>query len=192
LELNLPIHYDYLAGQFNGSTSQALAFYYDPPNCLRLLDPDLDLDNRFILADTLMRDAAVLSNPDQILPEPSAVMPAIYGPEPSHDWCYYFEQAELARQFGDWEEVATLGDKAFKLDDSPNNPVERFVFIEGYAHTGDWKKAVELSTSSYKVSKNYVGPLLCKLWARIARGTESTSEQKVTLIDVQSAFECKP
>jgi CPA2 family monovalent cation:H+ antiporter-2 len=30
----------------------------------------------------------------------TAVMPAIYDPEPAHGWCFYFEKADLARQFG--------------------------------------------------------------------------------------------
>jgi len=113
-------------------------------------------------------------------------------PEPAHGWCYYFEKADLARQLGDWETVTQLGDAAFALDDYPNDPVERFVFIEGYAHTTDWEKAVELSQASYKVSKNYVAPLLCKLWDRIERETKSTPEQKSTLVNVQSMFGCLP
>lgn len=119
-------------------------------------------------------------------------MPAAYGNEPVHGWCYYFEKADLARQMGDWETVTQLGDVAFALDDYPNDPVERFVFIEGYAHTGNWERAVELSTASYKVSKAYVGPLLCRLWSRIARETEDTSERKVTFDVVQSELECSP
>ena len=176
LKLDLPIHYDYLAGRFNGNTSQALVFYYDPPDCLRLLDPDLDLNNRFIRDESLMREASALSNPNQILREPSAAMPEIYHPEPEHGWCYYFEKAELARQFGEWDEVVALGDVAFKLNDSPNNPIERFVFIEGYAHAGDWDRAVDLSKVSYKVSKEFVGPILCRLWQRI--GAETTSSRR--------------
>jgi hypothetical protein len=113
-------------------------------------------------------------------------------PEPAHGWCYYFEKADLARQLGDWETVTQLGDVAFSLDDYPNDPVERFVFIEGYAHTTDWEKAVELSQASYKVSKNYVAPLLCKLWDRIERETKSTPEQKSTLVIVRSMFGCLP
>ena len=107
-------------------------------------------------------------------------------------WCYYFQKADLARQAGDWKAVVKLGDAAFKLDDYPNDPVERFVFIEGYAHVGDWGKAVELSKLSYKVSRNYVRPLLCKLWSRIERQTENTSTQNVTLDEVQKEFECNP
>jgi hypothetical protein len=190
LKPGLPVHYSYIAGDFNGNTSDTLAFYYDPPACLRLLDPQLDAENRFILDESLMREASALSNPDRILREPSGVMPEIYGPEPEHGWCNYFEQAELARQFGDWEQVVKLGNQAFKLDDSPNNPVERFVFIEGYAHAGDWERAVELSRISYRVSKEYVGPLLCKLWSRIAAETVESPERSDALSEIRAMAAC--
>jgi hypothetical protein len=191
LKLDIPIHYDYLAGTFDGNTSQALAFYYDPPACLRLLEP-FDKDNRFILDESLMREASALSNPDRILAGQTAVMPTIYGPEPEHGWCYHFQKADLARQMGDWEEVVKLGDKAFKLDDFPNNPVERFVFIEGYAHVGDWKRAIQLSKESYRVSKDYVGPLLCQLWERIETETDATLERAEALSEARGTFICNP
>jgi hypothetical protein len=190
LQANIPIYYGYLAGEFNSNTSDALAFYYDPPACLRLLDPDLDVENRFILDESLMREASTLSNADRILREPTAVMPEIYGPEPEHGWCYYFQKAELARQFGDWDEVVQLGNQAFKLDDFPNNPVERFVFIEGYAHAGKWERALELSNVSYKVSKEYVGPLLCQLWKRIETETTESVERSAALDDIQQTLAC--
>jgi hypothetical protein len=191
LEMDIPIQYDYIAGRFNGSTSQAVAFYYDPPACLRLLDPDIDANNRFILAESLMREASALSNPQQILTSSSAIMPAIYHPEPEHGWCYYFEKADLARQLDDWEEVVELGNTALKLDDHPNNPVERFVYIEGYAHVGDWQRAIKLSRESYQVSKGYVGPLLCRLWERIETETTDSSEKSEALSEVKNIFACK-
>jgi type IV secretory pathway VirB2 component (pilin) len=191
LQSGLPVHYEYIAGEFNGNTSDVLAFYYDPPACLRLLDPDLDSNNRFIRDESLMREASALSNPERILRETSAVMPQVYRPEPAHGWCYYFEKAELARQFGDWAEVARLGNEAFKLDDHPNNPVERFVFIEGYAHVGEWEHAVELSKLSYKVSKDYVGPLLCRLWKRIETETIPSDGRSETLDAIQTLLACK-
>jgi hypothetical protein len=192
LTLNTLVDYDLLAGEFHGNTSQALVFYYSPPRCLRLLDPEIDSQNRLIPEDSLLRDAALLSSTAPILSASTARMPEVYAPEPAHGWCYFFEKADLARQMKDWQTVTHLGDDAFALSDYPNDPIERFVFIEGYAHTTDWEKAVELSQNSYKVSKNYVGPLLCKLWDRIARETESTPEQKATLDTVLNEFECLP
>ncbi len=192
LTLNTPVNYDFLAGEFLGSTSQAVVFYYSPPRCLRLLDPEIDSGNRLIPEDSLLREAALLSSTTPILSEPIARMPEIYAPEPAHGWCYYFQKADLARQLADWETVTQLGDAAFALNDYPNDPTERFVFIEGYAHTTDWEKAVELSLTSHQVSKKYLAPLLCKLWDRIARETESTPEQKLALDEVRNKFECPP
>jgi hypothetical protein len=192
LEPGVSVNYDYLAGKFEGNTSQAVVFYYAPPRCLRLLDPEIDPENRLIPDESLLRDAAVISSTTPILREQTSRMPEIYGPEPVHGWCFYFQKADLARQWNDWDQVVALGDSAFGLDDHPNDPFERFVFIEGYAHAGDWEKAVELSIASYKVSKNFVGPLLCRLWSRIERETEISPEQQAAVDQVQLEFECVP
>jgi hypothetical protein len=78
------------------------------------------------------------------------------------------------------------------LDDHPNNPVERFVFIEGYAHTGDWEAALKLSRDAYRVSKDYVGPLLCQVWQRIETGTTGGVERTKALSEVESMLACNP
>ena len=192
LEPGQPISYDYLAGQFEGNTSQVVVFYYAPPGCLRLLDPQIDPYNRLIPDDSLLREAAKLSTTMPILDEPLARMPKIYAPEPVHNWCYHYEQADLARQLGDWEQVAALGNQAFKLDDYPNDPLERFVFIEGYAHVGEWERALEYSQISYNVSKNYVGPLLCRLWDRISQEVPTSSEKDEFVAQAKTLFVCNP
>ncbi len=192
LQAGLPIQYNYLVGMFNGSTSQVVAFYYQPPGCLRVLDPEMNSQNHFIPDTSLMRDAARLSSSAWITPSPTASMPQVYGPEPVHGWCYYFEQADLARQEGDWSRVAKLGDVAFHLNDYPNDPDERFVFIEGYAHEGDWSEAEELSLESYRVSPSYVSPLLCILWNRIDRETSNSSNKETVINDLLTKFSCVP
>ncbi|MDX1378491.1 MAG: hypothetical protein R3307_06560, partial [Anaerolineales bacterium] len=190
LSPGIPIYYNYLAGSFEGNTSQTLAFYYEPPGCLRLLDPDIDVENHLIPVNSLMREAAAISDSGRITTERTSVMPDIYGPEPEHGWCYYFQKADLARQMGDWDEVAELGDKAFKLDDHPNDPLERFVFIEGYAHSGDWDRAVKYSRESYQVSREFVGPLLCRLWDRIEAETDQSPERSEALAEIRNKFAC--
>jgi hypothetical protein len=188
-----PIVYTtYWVTAFYGNTSQAVAFYYKPPGCLRLLDPQIDADNRLIPDDSMMRDAAALSSSKWILPKGNARVPEIYGPEPAHGWCYYFEQADLAAQAGDWPRVTQLGDAAFQLDDYPNDPVERFVFIEGYAHQGNWERAQSLAVESYKVSPHYVGPLLCKLFARMDAELAQQSTNRSSLNDLRTKFSCLP
>lgn len=190
LEPGIPVQYDFLAGKFNGNTSQTVVLYYSPPGCLRVLDPEIELTNRLIPEETLLREAMLLSTSAPIIPRQTAQMPNVYMPEPVHGWCYYFQKADLARQLNDWDEVVRLGDAAFALDDYPNDPIERFVFIEGYSHLEKWEKAIELSTASYKISKSYVGAPLCSLWERIARETVVTQEQNVTLKKVQNDYGC--
>jgi hypothetical protein len=191
LQPGAPIRYDYIAGQFIGNTSQAIAFYYERPACVWLLEPGRDGENRYIAGESLMRDAAAISNHSTILQQQTAKMPAIYGPEPEHSWCYYFQKAELARQFGHWEQVVELGDAAFRLEEHPGNPVERFVFIEGYAHTGDWDRAVKLSREAYRVSRDYVGPLLCQLWDRLETEATHGDGRAEALAEVQNMLSCE-
>jgi hypothetical protein len=138
----------------------------------------------------MLRDAASISSTVPILNESRARLPKIYEPEPDHGWCYYFEKADLARQFEDWHEVVQWGDAALMLDDYPNDPVERFVFIEGYAHVGQWDRALDLSNASYKVSRDYVGPLLCRLWRRIGTETVDDPDKSEALSQVKSMFAC--
>jgi hypothetical protein len=190
LEPNQPIAYDFISEVFAGNTSQIVAFYYQPPGCLRALDPSIDVVNRLIPDGTMLREAAALSSNEWLLAADTGRMPDIYGPEPAHGWCYYFERASLAAQRGDWPQVAQLGDEAFRLDDHPNDPVERFVFIEGYAHAGDWERALDLSDASFRVSRSFVGPLLCGLWQRIEAETASSPERPRVLSEVQSMYAC--
>jgi hypothetical protein len=189
---DIPIEYNFLAGEFEGNTSQTVVFYYSPPGCLRLLDPEIESANRLIPSETLLRDAAPLSSFAPILEETSSRMPDVYFPEPAHGWCYYFEKADLARQSKNWDQVAELGDAALTLEDHPNDPIERFVFIEGYAHAGDWEKAKELSLESHRVSRNYVGPVLCSLWSRIDREVKGSSDKELAVEEMMTKFDCSP
>lgn len=163
------VRYSFLAGTFQGSTSQVVAFYFQPPACLRFLDPEIERENRMIPIESLMREALLLSDARWIGTQEAARLPAIYGPEPPHGWCYYFQKADLARQQKHWAQVAKLAEQAFGLQDHPNDPLEYFPFIEAYAHLGDWSQALKLSRQAYQVSPRFVGPPLCRLWERIKR-----------------------
>jgi len=190
LEKNRPVYYDYLVGTFSGNTSQTVALYYRPPGCLRVLDPSLDAANPFL--PDLMRAAASLSTTDPILTEGAPRLPGLYGPEPPHEWCYYFEKADLARQQGDWRAVAALGDEAFGSGYSPRDPLERFVFVEGYAHVGSWEQARKLSMQSYRFAPTYVGPLLCGLWERVAAATPDSPEKQSAVQAFRKNVNCSP
>lgn len=191
LETDLPIFTEYLAGQFHGSTSQVLAIYFMPPGCMRILDPEVDRVNRAIPEQSLMRFASRLTNYELISSGSTAQMPKPYFPEPAHGWCYYFQKADLARQFEQWDEVASLGDAAFADGLRPADPSERFAFIEGYAHAGEWDRAVELSVESFNESELMSAPL-CALWERVEAETTSSEKRSDALAEIRSLLTCSP
>lgn len=191
VEPGQPHEHYYIGPTFFGNTSNILVIDYEPPGCFRVVDAEVEQDNR--LLPPALKDVARYSNQDVIRFEKQNQLPVqLFGGEPDHNWCYYFGHAELARQKEDWQEVVRLGEQAFALEDHPNDPLERFVFIEGYAHVGDWEKAVELSATSYKISKDYVGPPLCRLWTRMDRETLESSDKTAAVDEVSSRINCLP
>lgn len=176
---------------FNGSTSQAIVALFQPPACLKVIDPQLD---RYLPDKPryfhVMRE---ISDPDLISPaaEPAARPPAyFFGPEPEHDWCYYFQKAELARQVGDWEKISELGDQALgegKL--RRRQAAELMPFIEGYARIGQWEKAVDLSRQAYQTWGN-TRLMLCNLWEDIHQATAPDLLGQTAFEQIQGTLEC--
>ncbi len=181
----------YLSTTYYGNTSRVVVLNFEPPACLRVLDPEIDADNKLI--PPLLRDAAFLSKPALIQTQNPVTLPEqLYSPELSHGWCYYFEKADLARQQGDWAEAVRLGERAFATGDYPNGPMERFVFIEAYAHTGDWAEARKLTKEAYKISPEYVREPLCHLWTRIGREAADGSEKQAAVKGMLDDLGCQP
>lgn len=166
---------NYLATTFYGNTSQVIVVNFSPPGCLRVLDPEIDPLNKLLPLD--LRDAAFLSNPALIRAQDPASLPGFYQPEIPRSWCYYFSKAELARQNGDWQAVIDLHRQAQALGDHPNDPLENFVFIEAYAHTGDWQQARVMTREAYRFSREFMRPTLCALWGRIERNVPGSGDQ---------------
>jgi hypothetical protein len=187
---NLPIVQNYLAKVFYGNTSNMLVFNFSPPGCFRVLDPEIDPLNKLI--PPVLRDAAFLSNPAAIRSDQSVNLPDFYNPEIPRTWCYYFSKAELARQNDDWNGVLDFYKQAQATGDRPNDPLENFVFIEGYAHTGKWDDARKLTKDVYKFSKEVMRPMLCTLWHRIERETPSSPEKQDAVTGVFGDIGCSP
>lgn len=191
---NAPIHLDYLATAFDGSTGQMLSFYYNPPGCMRILDPEIDILNWTV--PEYLREGLALSSTRPILTQAPAAKDAprpparVFGVEIPHGWCYYFEKADLARQQGDWKEVVQLSEQGLATGEYPNDPLERFPLIEGYAHVGQWKQAVDLSHKAIDFSPLLMRPMVCKLWERIQRQTEDAPERAKALPAVSSELGC--
>jgi len=189
-----PFVMPYRGTTFNGTTSQAIVAFYDPPRCFKVLDPALDTlwPNKpnllTIEAIRLSKPELIQTNPDQPAEPPTH----IFGTEPDPDWCYYFEKAELARQNGDWEEITILGDQALKLEKSFSKETapELTPFIEGYARSGQWDKAVELSLEIKQYTPK-IDRLLCQIWFNIKETTDTSEESQEAFNKIQKKFQCQ-
>ncbi len=92
--------------------------------------------------------------------QPDRKIPAqIFGAEPPHGWCYYYQKASLAKQRQDWEEVVRLGNEAASNGLQPDSgyEMEWMPFYEGYAYQKLYDQANELGNilkgdESFKVS----------------------------------------
>ena len=114
--------------------------------CMRILDghaPELS-----VLDEERVMLVAPSSKIEDIVVTGTAPIPpaAIFGNEPAHDWCYYYQKAALARQQGDWQKVAQLGNEAQKLGLHPNDQIEWMPFLQAYAILGDQKQVKGIST----------------------------------------------
>jgi tetratricopeptide (TPR) repeat protein len=189
----MPIQNDYRAASFKGSTDQAIVIFYDPPRCVKVVDPAVD---RFLPVKPLyIREATPLSKPELIVTEPDqAVTPPehILGPEPPHKWCYYFEKAELYGQMGEWQKAAEAADEALKITKhfTDKNVSELLPFVEAYAHTGDWEKAVNYSLQAYQIWDKTQYPL-CDVWRRILATTEPSDERQAAVGKIQKNLNCE-
>ena len=114
-------------------------------SCLRVIDarwPDLSIyDADWVVA------IASKSEIEHIIPGGLAHTPPeyLFNAEPEHTWCYYYQKADLARQVGDWETIAQLGNQANEMGLSPNDQIELMPFLQAHAFLGNEEKVKEIS-----------------------------------------------
>lgn len=115
-------------------------------SCLRIIDSTRP--------DEVPRDAPAMinwvtprSDINRIITDapPPVLRPSIFGEEPAHTWCYYFQKAELARQQGDIAQVVALGDEAQTRGFQPLDASEWMPFIQGYAAVGRCDEVLALA-----------------------------------------------
>jgi hypothetical protein len=176
---------------FSGNSEDSLVIFYSPEEgrCLWVVN-SLDADNPEISAPT--RALLPISNFSRIGADaPVAGYPptSIFGAEPAHDWCYYFQKASLAAQSGDWQQVVALGYEATKLNFTPNNPQEWIPFIEGYGHLGRWTDVDNLSRHVLRVNSE-LAPRMCTLWNRLETDTPQAPARDEILTSLRNKYSC--
>ncbi|MCD6475377.1 MAG: hypothetical protein J7K85_03810 [Anaerolineaceae bacterium] len=147
--------------------------------CMHVFDSDQPELSSY--DDPIIYQVAEYSQIQQIDPfaEPQVMPEHIFGKEPDHGWCYYYQKANLSRQKSDWQEVVRLADEAISQGLNPVDNTEWIVFIEGYINVGRLDDAAVLSE---KIQGN---PLGIKIFCNSLLNSKiSLSQQKQTLYEM--------
>lgn len=201
--------------QFFGSSKNVLLLYYREPYCLRILDPVYDEGHpHFLGAEYYSRNPDLLdpifsrefpnfpdltinalrfSKADLILfnaENHEGLLPEMLDGNTLDDWCYFFQKAELARQQGNWNQVAKLGDMALFGSYKPKHSSELPVFIEGYAHMGDFGKAEAITRMALEMDAS-MKMMLCSTWGRIEKSLNSSEETTEIIALIRKGLTCE-
>lgn len=181
---------------FEGNTDQAVAVNYKAARgCVRVMDA-IYLDAPY-LSDYPVNEGELelyhISHTGQILAKPvtnEALMRSIFGKPPVDDWCYFYQQADLARQLQNWETIPTLYQQAETLGFQAYNGAEYIPFIEGYAAANQGEKALELTVLALNKTDK-MNLVLCQTWERIALRSADNQSIQQTALDAFKLLQCK-
>ncbi len=192
LEKNQPVSKDYLVATFHGNTNQAIAVYYGPPACLRLLTVR---DGNDPWLPGLSKSMAVLSDPSLVqdqTPDGRRAQPlsGIFPAARPATWCETYEKADLAAQRGDWAAIAQLASQAGDLTRRAITPTELYPFIEGYAHLGEWEKVSQLARFVAPRPDSDLTGQMCLLVSRIQNTTPDDNIKETTLRGLDQDLGC--
>jgi hypothetical protein len=179
------------AWNFSAKSSQTLAISNSANQCLHVLGPGA-VDSAgapAVLQPYLPRSdlARVVLDESQRSPMPTD----IFGNEPEHGWCYYYEKAALAAQQGKWQAAADLGRQAERAGLKPADPWEWLVFIEAGIRSGDPGRARDLTVTAGHEQAGLAGPL-CGLWNALSGQGASSAEFQESLGEVRTSLNCAP
>jgi hypothetical protein len=168
LASNKPVQFNYRAMSFTGNTSQSVVIDLPNPGCLRVMDEKYNDQETIPDLPYELIAAIPLSHINNILPDanPPAVPPAnLFGSEPSHTWCFFFEKIELAKQTGNWQKVIEIRNQAGNLGFTPILPTEELPLLEAYTHTKQYDSAIQLTQKLSEGNPAFISGL-CHVWNR--------------------------
>ncbi|MBN1231087.1 MAG: hypothetical protein JXA19_04415 [Anaerolineales bacterium] len=175
--------------KFTGDSEQAIFVYYAPESGKCLWTPDGD-DVENIILPSAMRELAGKTDYSAIIADTSYSPPTkVFGPEPEHTWCYYYQKIELARQNKDWEKILELWHTAQENDFHPNSSFELVPVMEAYAYTGSQAEAKQLAKDIYRRDLATQG-VLCNAWFDIEGQAQDIGVSQNTIDEVKEFTSC--
>ena len=174
--------------QGDSRNSILLDFYPEQQRCLKLVSlrdsEDKDLPGSILALLSISNFERIhTESPDNWTPPTS-----IFGPEPEHTWCYYFEKADLAYQEEDWSNVIALMDEAKSKGFSPSDMKEYLPLLDAYLKTSDVESALDLSLRMKKVSDK-VDDQVCNAWYAFSE-SNPTTEYALAFQKIEDRFRC--
>jgi hypothetical protein len=178
-------HFNFDSSSLNGIVITADA---QDGQCLWVINP-ADINNPVLPKST--SQIASLSNISHISDSSNPGYPSksIFGNEPKHTWCYYFEKADLDRQYAKWSDIVALWGTAKQAGDAPQVGFEFNPFIIGMAHVGQWNTASQMTEQASKMTPK-LNPYLCSLWQRLESETDASADRETAKQIVNSEFKC--
>ncbi len=192
LQPDQPLVTDFRTYTFNGNTTDTLYVAYDGQGCLRVLDATLT-PPLTVLADYNkdILDASALSNLSLIEQEGENHPPLqVLGKEPGKTWCYYFEKAELARQYEQYDAAVDLLKQAEEKGLHPLALSEWYPFIDSALHLQNFDQAEEFSTKALTKQGKIEELGVCHLWTSY-QSTLTDAALKLKLDPYLTEFHCK-
>lgn len=128
-------------------------------SCMHVIDGQLPVYSAS--ESLLVQKVSTYSHVDRIIPTGSSPVPpsSIFGTEPEHNWCYYYQKASLARQNGDWGEIGKLYDQVRELNLETDDKSEMIPFFEGLVNVGRYEDAKTLYKEEIKGQNEMRFPL---------------------------------
>ncbi|HLO14556.1 MAG TPA: hypothetical protein VK206_06995 [Anaerolineales bacterium] len=185
-----PLRAEHATTYFEGNTSNSLFFYYDPENnrCLHLVTPE---DQHYKQYPELTKSVSPDTTTDRILPmtiQNVELRDEILGKK-QNTWCFFYQKAELARQYQQWDQIPLLWKEAADNNLQTEFGTEYIPFIDGFARLGEWQKAREITIAANRLSKA-MGSILCPLWDELERSISASEEKDETIKQVKVKLEC--
>lgn len=172
---------------FQSDMEHALAVIYKPSRgCLQVLD-EAYTNEPFLLPEE--RQLFPVLKSGLILNEQTPVPVEIFGPEPQHSWCYYYQSAELARMNKNWQQIIHLWNVASQSGLKAEYGPEYLPFIEANARLNDWTNVLELTNLAVATTEN-MEPFLCTNWERIMSSTPDSKEKDIAVSTMKDVLNC--
>lgn len=128
-------------------------------------------------------------NKSRIILESEHRMPSdIFGTDYVHDWCYYFEKADLAFDRQDYAEALRLFDEAAANGISMGNATEMRPFIKSAAFSGNWDKALDWSATANNVKPDRTTGYFANLWRILDRDIPDSPEKSDAMTIAHEIF----